>query len=244
LDLSEIGGYLFAIVGVVYPRNYRRSFTVKDVGGRTFYRFPMPQMCYNEAQQLERQSGAGHTLWHDAQEASPMRSPHSTPNSVRVENGVVYLALTNSGREVIAEAMIDEDDLPRVLAVGRWFANWHRLGQCYYVKAKKGRILLHRFVMDAPAGYVVDHINHNTLDCRKANLRVCTHSENMQNRQRAHRHSRSGVRGVQQVGGEQRWRVRIRVNNQLHHIGTFTTLEDAEAAAIMARLRLMTHTTN
>jgi len=42
-------------------------------------------------------------------------------------------------------------------------------------------IYLHRFILDAPEDMQVDHINHNTLDCRKANIRLCTQSQNMAN---------------------------------------------------------------
>ena len=40
---------------------------------------------------------------------------------------------------------------------------------------------LHRLIMNAPKGKVVDHLNHNTLDCRKKNLRVVTQAENCKN---------------------------------------------------------------
>ena len=41
---------------------------------------------------------------------------------------------------------------------------------------------LHRFIMNAPSGTIVDHINRNTLDCRKKNLRICTALINARNR--------------------------------------------------------------
>lgn len=123
-----------------------------------------------------------------------MSAHNSTPNSYRIENGVAYIACQNISGEVVAEAIIDETDLERVLAVGRWFGNWHAQSQSFYVKAKKGRLLLHRFVINASSGTVVDHVNHNTLDCRKSNLRAGTHAQNMQNR-KTHSNSKSGVRG-------------------------------------------------
>lgn len=41
---------------------------------------------------------------------------------------------------------------------------------------------MHRMIMNPPVGMVVDHINGNTLDNRKKNLRICTHAENGRNR--------------------------------------------------------------
>lgn len=44
------------------------------------------------------------------------------------------------------------------------------------------RIYMHRVILNPPDGMVCDHINGNKLDNRRANLRVCTHAENMRNR--------------------------------------------------------------
>lgn len=44
--------------------------------------------------------------------------------------------------------------------------------------------LLHRYIMDCPDDKVVDHINHNPLDNRKSNLRICTMLQNNHNKKR------------------------------------------------------------
>lgn len=71
------------------------------------------------------------------------------------------------------EVILDDDDYEK-------FKNkkWHLLDGRY---AANGHSYLHRLIMNAPKGKVVDHLNHNTLDCRKKNLRVVSQTENCQN---------------------------------------------------------------
>lgn len=71
------------------------------------------------------------------------------------------------------EVILDDDDYEK-------FKNkrWHLLDGRY---AANGHDYLHRLIMEAPKGKVVDHLNHNTLDCRKKNLRVVSQAENCQN---------------------------------------------------------------
>lgn len=54
----------------------------------------------------------------------------------------------------------------------------------YVVKRKNGFILMHRLIMDTPKGMEVDHINGNSLDNRKENLRNCTHQQNQCNQRK------------------------------------------------------------
>lgn len=86
---------------------------------------------------------------------------------------------------------VDLDDYENIVKDRKWCAN--------IVKKPSGKIFiyartnvkidgkyttfsLHRMIMGSPKGLCVDHINGDTLDCRKINLRVCTYQENGLNR--------------------------------------------------------------
>lgn len=111
---------------------------------------------------------------------------------------------------------------------------WH-LGPKGYIRTNargssglKGAPYLHRFIVDAPKGLQVDHINHNIYDNRKANLRVCTNTENARNC-RKKTPSKTGYKGVYSQHGH-RPHAMIRVNSKLIYLGKFNTpLEAAQA---------------
>ena len=56
-----------------------------------------------------------------------------------------------------------------------------------YVRCVKENMFLHRFILNTPDGYVVDHKNYVTTDNRKCNIWSCTQSDNMYNQKRFHR---------------------------------------------------------
>ena len=84
------------------------------------------------------------------------------------------------------------------------------------------RVFLHNALMQPPIGYVVDHINGDSLDCRKQNLRIVKPSDNMLNKKT---YKNSKHRGVSKQGNK--YIARIQVNNKPIYLGRFTTLEEA-----------------
>lgn len=116
---------------------------------------------------------------------------------IRVDGDVAYIALPH-GRT----AIIDAADVEKVSGY-RWNAfRPSRTSDAYYVstyaRTPDGRattLYLHRVVTGAPKGLTVDHLSHDTLDNRRANLRVCTNAQNNANRQLDKR-SKTGARGV------------------------------------------------
>jgi hypothetical protein len=77
-------------------------------------------------------------------------------------------------------AIVDAEDYERLCKY-----KWHALKdhRTYYARNRRphGMVLMHRVIINAPAGLVVDHINHNGLDNRKENLRLCTVAQNSLN---------------------------------------------------------------
>jgi hypothetical protein len=171
-------------------------------------------------------------------------------NPIHIEGSTVYIGLLNKDGEVIAQALIDRADVDKVLAFEhRWYATWHKSTQQYFAQANiKGsngkwtRISLHSFIVDVPDGYDVDHINHNMLDNRKANLRICTRSQNLQNRKGAQSNNlSSGIRGVSWDHSRRKWLAHVTVMGKQIFLGRHDNIADAEMAAINGRRKYMTH---
>lgn len=85
-------------------------------------------------------------------------------------------------------------------------------------KSIRSRILgkvekIHRLITGCPNGLVVDHINGDTLDNRRVNLRVCTQKENVRNKRKmslgAHKY-----KGICRMSRGPNWRAQIRVNGK------------------------------
>lgn len=80
------------------------------------------------------------------------------------------------------------------------------------------KVYMHRLIVNAPKNLVVDHINHDRLDNRRENLRLCTKNENKWNTQR-HKNNQSGFKGVSWNKNSEKWESRIRVNGNKLHLG-------------------------
>lgn len=123
-------------------------------------------------------------------------------------------------------ALVDDADYDRLVAMGKWHLGGHGYAvRSLYFKKPCGKksyrhILMHRVIMDCPDGMVVDHINCNPLDNRKANLRICSHAENTRN-QKIPKNNSSGFKGVHWRKDVRKWRSRIRLDGKLKYLGLF-----------------------
>lgn len=116
-----------------------------------------------------------------------------------------------------------------------WYNNNHGYAVAHEL-GSKSQLFSHRLICDCPKNMVVDHINHNTLDNRKSNLRICTQSDNMKNMRRS-KANKSGVKGVYFDKSANRWRAEIKVNGKKTYIGVFTNIKDAKHAREQAEKR-------
>jgi len=99
----------------------------------------------------------------------------------------VELPLSNGGVTIV------DEDIAEKLKNKRIFRHDKRGYVSLYEKNKK--IFLHRFIMNPKKGLVIDHINGQRADNRRANLRVCTQSQNCLNKRKSY-NLKSGYRGV------------------------------------------------
>jgi len=122
------------------------------------------------------------------------------------------------------EAIIDDDDFERVSSF-KWHGAKSRTG-VYVRHGRNPALILHRFILDAKPGVSVDHINGNTLDNRKENLRICTSAENTRN-SRKYSTNVSGCKGVSYIEWRNKWASKITFNYKKYFLGYYNTREDA-----------------
>jgi len=123
--------------------------------------------------------------------------------------------------------LIDKEDSKKVSSQS-WCFN-KAIG---YISSKG--VYLHRLIMNAKRGEIVDHINHDTLDNRKENLRICTIKENVRNTSLS-KNNTSGFNGVaKHYTGK--WRAYIMVDRKQISLGVFEEIEDAIGARISGEI--------
>lgn len=130
-----------------------------------------------------------------------------------------------------AVALVDDDDFA-VLSKRKW--TYSPLGYAYTCTMKnykKTTHYLHRVIMEADKGQIVDHINGNGLDNRRSNLRIGTQRQNLANIKMSPKNT-SGYKGV--IKGRKKWIAQIyfRINGKRNniYIGAFDNPIDAAKA--------------
>lgn len=138
-------------------------------------------------------------------------------------------------------AKVDDEDFDR-MSKHRWIYAKGGSGSCYVIRrvyvsrSYSKSIFMHREVMETPDGLITDHRNHDTLDNRKENLRVCDYAQNGQNNKPTGKTSK--FKGVSRHQGKAKpWQSKIRVGDKRIYLGTFATEQDAANAYRAASLK-------
>jgi len=134
------------------------------------------------------------------------------------------------------DVIISKCDLERI-SEHRWFPIRSRPNLIYFgfwtPRPNRKTIYLHKFLMGNPIDKVVDHINCNTLDNRRENLRICAQSENMRNVKKSEKR-KNPYKGVSFFDLANKWRARIQINKKQIHLGYFNSPEEARDEYINA----------
>lgn len=104
---------------------------------------------------------------------------------------------------------------------------------------KQETILMHRQILGLKKGdkRMVDHINHDTFDNRRSNLRIVTSSQNCANR-RTRIDSFSGAKGLSWNPLSRRWDIQITKEGIVYRPGSRKNLDDALNIYIKTNLEL------
>jgi hypothetical protein len=138
-------------------------------------------------------------------------------------------------------AKIDDQDAD--LSNVKWYARRDGRNSCWYANrvgprdnGKQHTISMHRVILERMIGRSIkkgeetDHINHDGLDNRRANLRLATLTENRRNTRTLTISKLSRFKGVTLDNKSKKWVSRITVNGRTHALGYFDSEESAAKA--------------
>lgn len=155
------------------------------------------------------------------------------------------MSITNSAskRRIIEisqgkHVIVDTEDY-EYLSQWKWYFNKRgaAVRKIYHPGNKQTVVYMHREIMRAKKGEEVDHINHNQLDNRKVNLRLCSRAQNNFNIRRNKKNT-SGFKGVSYIKQDKAWRAYISQDNKQIHLGRYKTAREAAEAYNTAALSM------
>ena len=155
-----------------------------------------------------------------------------TPRPIRVDGDLAYIPLTQ-GRE----AIIDAADVPLVRDMHWRVQKSNHTAYAKATPASRKSVLLHRLLIGALPGQIVDHANGDGLDNRRANIRLATYAENLRNCRRPLT-NRSGVKGVHWASRNKKWMAQIKKDGKSTYLGLYSSKEEAGAAYAKASAEL------
>lgn len=138
-------------------------------------------------------------------------------------------------------ALVDDEDF-EYLNQWKWCAHRRGKSEVFDVVRTHGKrpnrytLLMSRVIVEVPNGMEIDHINQNTLDNRKSNLRICNRRQNARNKKKVllNGKSASKYKGVTLDKRVMRWQAKIVIlkkgKSKHVHLGMFGNEIDAAKA--------------
>src|ERR1017187_9004606 len=171
-------------------------------------------------------------------------------DAININN--MKIIVINSPKYGKFESLVDDCEYDDLIT-DKWSITLNRNGDFYAHRStydkntkKKGSVKMHQQIMSTPKNMHTDHINHNTLDNRRCNLRICTAAQNQMNKQ-ACKNSMSGLKGVgyrankyisKKAGHKkllnQYWTATIMFNGKQNFLGNFPYTEQGKIDAAKA----------
>ena len=142
----------------------------------------------------------------------------------------------NSKKYGIVDVLLDDEDYDRIIKENIILhPKYDKTINGFYIQfhikdltKKDGRttIGLHRWILNCKKGLQVDHINHNTLDNRRCNLKICTQLENANNKG-FYKNNKSGIKGVYFLKDYGYWIAELKYNKVCYRSRQCKTKEEA-----------------
>ncbi len=136
-------------------------------------------------------------------------------------------------------ALVDDEDYEWLNQWKWWVSDGESKSYAIrrFEKNKKSHLIfMHKLILNVPKGMQGDHINGNSLDNQRSNLRICTKDENNRNA-KIRKDNKSGYKGVVWDKDNKEWKTRIWFNRKAIYLGRFNNIKEAVVLSIMENLR-------
>lgn len=141
--------------------------------------------------------------------------PLQGKNEYVIDGNLAYVKLTNTDQVMVCDA-----DLWEKYKAHSWSERKGYAGTSH----NKRTLFFHKLVKECPDGYVIDHINRNTFDNRRENLRVTTPYVNLLNTS-VYKNNKCGYKGIKKR--KKGYEVQITVNKKEMYLGYYHSLDEA-----------------
>lgn len=223
---SKIRGYCI--------RHYKQIWKygeIKSVSEKTKY----PKICSVEGceRETDRKGYCTKHYYQMYEHGKIIERTIRDPNIFILKENIYEIYMFDKNGKQKGIAIIDKEDYEKIKNY-KWYMKGDSEVFCMSLQKH-----LSRLILDVTDSHLyVDHIDHNRLNNRKSNLRICTNAQNQWNKIYRTR-GKTKYTGVYYVPSNKfrKWVARITVNKKTHYLGSYLTPEEADKAYKDACLR-------